>query len=111
MRTVSATEAKNRLGSLIAELSNGASAIVIENHGQPRAVIVSPAEWAALTDAQERLRRLEAWESLRQIARESSARNADLTPEETDAIADEIADEAMDRVVARARLRWAERSG
>ena len=43
-------------------------------------------------------------------AREVRARNADLSQEEADALADEIADEAMDRVVARARLRWAERS-
>jgi prevent-host-death family protein len=110
MKTVSATEAKNRLESLFGELTNGSGAIVIEHHGQPRAVLISADEWATLNDARERLRRLEAWQALRELAESVSARNADLTQEEADAIADEIADEAMARVVARAQRRWEERS-
>jgi prevent-host-death family protein len=110
MKTVSATEAKNRLGSLLAELSNGTEAIVIVHYGNPRAVLVSAEQWDQLSHARDRLRRLEAWEQLRELAAESSDRNADLTQEEADAIADEIADEAMARVVARARSRWEERS-
>jgi prevent-host-death family protein len=110
MKTVSATEAKSRFGSLLAEVSDGTDAILIENHGNPRAVLVSAQEWITLNDARERVRRLEAWESLRQLAAEVSARNADLTQEEADALADEIAEEAMARVVAKARQRWEERS-
>jgi prevent-host-death family protein len=110
MKSVSATEAKNRFGSLLADLNKGTSAIVVENHGRPRAVIISPEEWDTLLDARERLRQREAWERIKEIAEEVSARNADLSQEEADALADEIADEAMARVVARARLRWAERS-
>jgi prevent-host-death family protein len=106
MKTVSATEAKNRLGSLLADLSNGTDAIFITHHGNPRAVIVSAEEWTALSEARTRLRRLEAWEQMRAAAAEISARNADLTPEEADALAAEIADEAMSQVVARARRLW-----
>ena len=111
MKTVSTTEAKSRFGSLLAEVNDGADAILIENHGRPRAVLVSAQEWIALNDARERVRRLEAWERLRQVAAEVSARNADLTQEEADALADEIADEAKARVVAKARQRWEVRSG
>ena len=60
MKTVSATEAKNRLGALLSELANGTDAIVIEHHGRPRAVIVSADEWTVLIDERDRLRRLEA---------------------------------------------------
>jgi prevent-host-death family protein len=110
MKTVSATEAKNRLGALIGDVANGHGAIAIEHHGQPHVVVVSAKEWAEVSEMRERLRRKEAWEQLMAIAREVSARNADLSQEEADALADDIADEAMDRVVARARLRWEERS-
>lgn len=110
MKTVSATEAKNRLGTLISEVVNGHGAIAIERHGHPSVVMVSAGEWVEVSEMRERLRRKEAWEQLMELAREVSARNADLTQEEADALADEIADEAMTRVVAKARLRWAERS-
>lgn len=110
MKTVSATEAKNRLGALIGEVENGNGVVAIERHGHPSVVVVSAAEWAEVAEMRERLRRKEAWDQLMELAREVSARNADLTQEEADALADEIADEAMDRVVARARVRWAERS-
>lgn len=101
MRTVSATEAKNRLGALLGELQNGTDAIVIENHGRPRAVIVSAEEWEILNDARMRLRRLEAWERIRELAGKVSARNANLSQAEVEALADEIGDEAKRRVVQR----------
>ena len=111
MNTVSTTEAKSRFGSLLAEVNDGADAILIESHGRPRAVLVSAQQWITLNNARERVRRWEAWESLRQLAAEVSARNADLTQEEADSLADEIANEAMARVVAKARQRWEERKG
>ena len=101
MKTVSATEAKNRLGALLGELKNGTDAIVIEHHGRPRAVIVSAEEWTLLNDARTRLRRQEAWERIRQLAEEVGARNADLTVEEAEALADEIGNEAKRRLVER----------
>jgi prevent-host-death family protein len=106
MKTVTATEAKNRLGALISEVAGGTGAVTIEHHGRPRVVVVSAEEWAEVSEMRERLRRLEAWRQLMELAREVSARNADLSPEEADALADEIGDEAMDRVIARARRQW-----
>jgi prevent-host-death family protein len=105
MKTVSATEAKNQLGKLLGELGHGTNVIMIEHHGRPRAVLVSAGEWTTLAEAQDRLRRLEAMEQIRELAEKVRARNADLIAEEANAIADEIADEAMSRVVARARQR------
>jgi prevent-host-death family protein len=105
MKTVSATEAKNRLGALLSELKNGSDAIAIEHHGRPRAVLVSADEWQALTEARERLRRMEAWERIRELAETISARNSDLSQEEIDALADEIGDEAKRRVAQRLQRR------
>lgn len=110
MKTVSATNAKNRLGALIKDVAGGNGAVTIAHHGRPWVVVVSAEEWAEVSEMRDRLRREEAWRQLMKIAAEVSQRNADLSPEEADALADEIADDAMTRVVARARLRWAERS-
>lgn len=101
MKTVSATEAKNRLGTLISDVAGGNGAVTIEHHGRPRVVVVSAEEWAEVAEMKERLRRKVAWEQLMELAREVSARNADLTQEEADALADEIGDEAKRRVALR----------
>jgi prevent-host-death family protein len=105
MKSVSATEAKNRLGALISEVETDNEPVVVEHHGRPRAVIVSADEWTALVDARKELRRLQAWERLKALAAEVSARNADLSPEEADALADEIGNEAMRRVAERLNRR------
>jgi prevent-host-death family protein len=105
VKTVSATEAKNRLGSLINDVARGHGAIAIERHGHSQVVVVSAAEWAEVTEIRERLRRKEAWEELMALAREVSARNADLTQEEIDAMADDVGREAVANVVARTRYK------
>jgi PHD/YefM family antitoxin component YafN of YafNO toxin-antitoxin module len=97
----SATEAKNRLGALLADLSNGAGALVIEHHGRTRAVVVTAEEWAALGEARDELRRRKAWEEIWKIAANVGARNVDLPEDEADAIADELADEAKRRLALR----------
>jgi prevent-host-death family protein len=70
MKVVSATQAKNNLGALIGSLKDKDEAVVIERHGHPRAVIISADEWAALLQEREALRRLQAWERIRQLAEE-----------------------------------------
>ena len=98
---MSETVAKDRLNALLADLENGTDATVIEHHGKPRAVVVAAEEWAALREARAELRRREAWEELWKLAAEVGARNADLSEEEANAIADEIADEAKRRLALR----------
>jgi prevent-host-death family protein len=101
MKSVSATEAKNRLGALISEVESGNEAVMVEHHGRPRVVIVSAKEWSNLAELREELRRKEAWARLKALADEVSARNCDLTQEQIDALADEIGDEAKRRVAQR----------
>jgi prevent-host-death family protein len=101
MKTVTATEAKNRLGTLIRDVADGNGAVTIEHHGRPRVVVVSAEEWAEMSELRERVRREAAWQRIIEIAREVSARNADLTQEEADALADEIGDEAKRRAARR----------
>jgi PHD/YefM family antitoxin component YafN of YafNO toxin-antitoxin module len=82
-------------------ITRSSGVVTIEHHGRPRVVVVSAEEWAEISQMRERLRRQEAWEQIKQFMAEASARNADLTQEEADAIADEIGDEAKRRVADR----------
>lgn len=110
VKTVSATEAKNRLGAYVGAVVRGEGDIVIENHGKPAAVLVSYEEYRALREAAEYRRRREAMEGLRRLREEVRARNLDLSEEEVDAIADDVGREAIARVVARIRARTTEQS-
>jgi prevent-host-death family protein len=103
MKTVSSTEAKNRLGALIGEVEQSAEGIVVEHHGRPRVVIVPADLWVKVNEVYERARVQEAWERLQRISDEVRARNQDLTQEEADAIADEIGDEVKRRIADRLR--------
>ena len=111
MKTVSATEAKNRLGTFLGEVSRGETEVIIENHGKPTAVLLSYEAYRQLRELQDRQRRREAMDALRQLRAEVRARNLDLTEEEADAIADDVGREAIANVMARARGQSDERSG
>lgn len=102
MKTVSATEAKNRLGALIADVTGGSEDVVIENHGTPRAVLISYEAYRVYLDVRERQRRKDAMDGLRQLREEVRARNQDLD----DDAASKLIDEAVDAVRTR---RWEER--
>ena len=101
MKTVSATEAKNRLGALISEVSNGGGAIMIEHHGRPHVVLVSVEEWDEMSQLREVALRQAAWDEIKKLAAEARERHADLSDDDADAIVDELVDEAKRRVAGR----------
>lgn len=109
MKTVSATEAKNRLGAFLGEVSRGEDEVIIENHGKPTAVLLSYEVYRELREAQDRQRRRDAMEAIWRLRDEVRARNQDLTEEEADAIADDVGREAILNVMARARRQREER--
>ena len=101
MKTVTATEAKNRLGALISDVASGSGAVTIEHHGRPRVVLVSTEEWAEICEMKETALREEAWSEIKNLAAEARERNANLSEDEADAIVDELTDEAKRRVAQR----------
>lgn len=100
MKTVSATEAKNRLAALVGEVARGNEDVVIENHGQPRAVLISFELYTELLEAREQQRRRAAMDALWQLADELKAQSWDLDEEATLELARTIADEARAEVFA-----------
>jgi prevent-host-death family protein len=83
-KTVTATEAKNRLGALMAEAQE--APVIVEIRGDPKAAIISIddlRELETLRDAEERRQRIERMHRLHERL---AARNADLSYEEATAI-------------------------
>lgn len=99
-RTVSATEAKNRLGGLLGDVAEGNAEILIENHGTPRAAIISFDAYRALLEARDWKRRREAMDALRALRAEVRARNQDLDEEAAHRLVEEISAEARELAAA-----------
>lgn len=80
-RTISATEAKNRLGTYLKYVSEDGEAVIVENRHEPSAVIISFQEYEQLRDAQKTLARQRRLEALDRIVAKQAERNADLSEE------------------------------
>lgn len=104
-KIISATEAKNRLGSYLKAATEHGDAVVIENRNEPAAVLISYSEYQLLLEAQEELAEREFLSRFDRIMAEQAERNRDLTPEE----ADEMAIRAVEESRARHRAHAARR--
>jgi len=107
-RTVSSTEAKNRLGSLIGWVAETRDEVIVENHGEPTVVLMSFAEYEELLALREKARRASILDRMRALRQESLARNQDLTPEEGEALAERFAREVIDDMANDGKIRFAE---
>ncbi len=103
-KAVSATEAKNRLGSLLAYVAEQGDDVVVESQGKPKAVLISFAAYRQVQALREQKRRAEALERLRRLQERVSSRNQDLSEEEALALAEQISREAIDRLAARGEI-------
>jgi len=70
-KTISASEAKNNLGSLIKWIRSDNESVIVENRGAPAAAIISIAEYERLQVLKEKARREEALAELRQLTASS----------------------------------------
>jgi prevent-host-death family protein len=97
---ISATDAKNNFGSLIAQVAETGEPVVVERQGKGRAAIISLDDFREFRRLQEMDRR-KAWEELEKLRKKISARNSDMTPEQIEEFAQKLRDEAMEAVVER----------
>jgi len=74
IKTISATEAKTKLNAMVNATFKDNISIIIENHGQPTAVLISFSEFQKTQELKQKTARLEALERLRKTAVEVSAR-------------------------------------
>ncbi len=103
-RTVTATEAKNRLGALLEAVAERQDEVIVESHGRARAVIVPVDAYEEFKALRDQKRRQDAVSSLRRLREQVRARNKDLSDEEALAIADEISHAAVDRMAERGEI-------
>jgi prevent-host-death family protein len=85
-RTISATEAKNRLGAYLKMAVEDGDAVIVENRREPSAVIISFEAYQRLRDAQTKLDRQRRLAELDRIVELQSERNSDLTEETAEAL-------------------------
>ncbi len=105
-KTVTASEAKNRLGAIMDWAVENEAGVVIEKRGEPWVVVIPYAQYERLQALQERLRRAEALARLEQAAQQMSRGAEVLSDEEVEELADEIARETVERMVAEGKIRY-----
>lgn len=98
-RSISATEAKNRLGAYLKMATENGEAVIVENRREPSAVIISFVEYQRLRDADALLSRQRRLEALDGIMKRQAELNSDLTEEAAEALVQRALDE--DRVARR----------
>jgi prevent-host-death family protein len=105
-RTVSSNEAKQHWGAMMKAASEGED-VIVESHGKPKAVVISPEAFEELRKARDEAERKEALEWLRDFEERQIERNKDLTQEEADELANRAAHEIFDELAAEGKLRFA----
>ncbi|HEX8221141.1 MAG TPA: type II toxin-antitoxin system prevent-host-death family antitoxin [Chloroflexia bacterium] len=105
-KTVTATDAKNKFGSLVNWVVENGDEVIVENHGQPAVVLVPVSEYEgykAFREAERRKRLLAELTELRERVRKN---NPDITTDEQAfEIADEIVRDAVDSLIAKGKFR------
>jgi prevent-host-death family protein len=109
-KTVSALEAKNRLGSLLGYVSEQDDEVIVENRGKPKGVIMSYAADEEVQEMRGQKQRSDALERLRRLHERTAARNQDLSEEAAIEIAERVSHELIDAASARGDLTF-ERDG
>ncbi len=105
-KAVSTREAQNTLSALIGWVREHRDEVIVENRGKPAAVLISFDEYEQLRSWREQQRRKEVWEQLQRLQAQVSARNADLSEEAAEALADETTREAIDALVEQGKVRF-----
>lgn len=107
-KTISASEAKNTFGSLVAWVRAEPEPVVVKSRGVQVAAIISYDELEEFREMKWRQRAAKAIEELKQLQREVSSRpaNRDLTAEQADQIAHELVAGAVDSLVAKGKIRF-----
>ena len=105
-RTISATEAKAKLSALINWAIKNRDEVIVESHGNPKAVIISYAAYEQFKEFQEQERRKELLAQLETLAAEVQKRNRDLSEEEAEQLADRFTRETIEEMVDEGKINY-----
>ncbi|HEX9990950.1 MAG TPA: type II toxin-antitoxin system Phd/YefM family antitoxin [Chloroflexia bacterium] len=106
-KTVTASEAKNRLGAVLSWVQTNHDEVIIENRGEPAVVIMSYSEYEKVKQLKEEQRRQDALQRLRTLRDEVRSRNQDIaTVEQALHIADQFSHDLLDDLVKKGEVRF-----
>ena len=105
-KTISVSEAKNQLSAVLDWAVENGDEVVIESRGEPKVAILSYAEYQEFLAFKELARRKEALRQLDELAQRMWARNADLSDEEVEELAEEISQETIQRMIKEGKVRF-----
>jgi prevent-host-death family protein len=100
-KTISSNDAKQRWGTLIADVADQGEEVIVASHGKPRVVVMSVAAYEEVQTLREQKRRADALERLHQLHERVEARNQDLDEEEAIEFAVKLGRELIDDMAAR----------
>lgn len=92
-KRVTASEAKNRFGAMVSWAVESQDDVIVESHGEPKAVIISFDAYQEVQQLRETAQRQAALARLRQLRDDVRARNQDLGPAEAETLADRFSRE------------------
>ena len=104
IKTGSVSEAKNQLSAVMEWAIENADGVIIESRGRPKVAILSYAAYQEFLTLREQARREKAFRQLEELAETIRARNADLTPDEAEDLADEISRDAIQRMIDKGKV-------
>lgn len=104
--SMSAREAKAHLDSLLDQSNDRFDDIIVERDGEPRAVIVSFAEYQAVAELRQARHQEQVISELEQIRASVAARNEDLTAEQVDDLANRFSREMFEDLEREGRIRF-----
>lgn len=105
-KTVSATEAKNRFGSIVVWVLNNQDEVIVESRGDPTVVILPFTQYEQVKGLQEQARRREALARLEALRDRVRERNQDLNEKQAEDLAEQISQEAVQQMVDEGRIKF-----
>jgi prevent-host-death family protein len=103
---VSISEAKARLSRFVERAAEENQQIIIESHGNPKAVLIPYSDYEQFAAWQETQRRQQALAQLQQLTRQIRARNQDLSLEAGEALADRYARDVIEEMIAEDKVNY-----
>jgi prevent-host-death family protein len=111
LKTMSSNEAKQNWGEVMKTATEPDSAVIVESHGKPKAVVISIERFEKLRELEAQAARDAAMAWLREFEASFDGRNDDLTEEQIEELADRFADEFVDDLVEEGKVRFESEPG
>lgn len=103
---VSASEAKNRLGALLAAVTQKHRDVVVESRGEPKVVIISYRQYETFQSLREEKQRQNALLRLDKLRERVARKNKDITEKKADKLADRLIRETIAAMTREGKIKF-----